>query len=593
MRTVLVWKAKDSHAREVTLAPENVGQALQERFSPLFKKPPSTELLSAGDIRVAVLRLPVVGWSPPFLEEEGGEFAFAVDYPLNLGQVLDASERGERPLVSLGRRLERDPDPLLRELAPPFSMVWSHGDELFLQTDGLGQGHWFEYEDDRVWAVTNRVGALATLGVSLEPVPEEWAVRFTLGWFTADKTGYRGVRLCDPGTQLRVGRSGVRRSTTDVLGEWVHPPAMSREECRELARTSFDALLREAALTWDNASVGLSGGRDSRAVASILRTMDVTYELRVRGHPGRLDVMIANQLARMADLPIRIKTKGGVPPEAEEDCRACIERALLWQGGHMTMLKHKTFLAKRGVMDGGVINVMGQHSGTGKADFAVRIQADTLEPEQYEDALVDSLMKDALPSLREDLIGHVRDEIRAAYRKAHEYDLEGLHPLHFFFLYEYTRRWGAATINAQNGMVVSPFLNPGFIRAAYAYPPEELPRKPFHGHITGHYAPDWEAYPYEDQITYEQIKSGNCPVPPADVKLVEEKDLPVWRRGKRWNKYNHPRYWEMAASGLVSEAMTEGGLWRDIFDVQATEQHWNRTKGVADAVVICHLLPRE
>ena len=81
-------------------------------------------------------------------------------------------------------------------------------------------------------------------------------------------------------------------------------------------------------------------------------------------------------------------------------------------------------------------------------------------------------------------------------------------------------------------------------------------------------------------------------MPPVDVKVVEEKDLPMWRRGKRWNKYKHPLYWEMAASSLVAEAMADSGFWREIFDAEATQEHWNQTKGVADAVVMCHLLPR-
>jgi hypothetical protein len=300
--------------------------------------------------------------------------------------------------------------------------------------------------------------------------------------------------------------------------------------------------------------------------------------------------MIANELARIAKLPIRIKTKGGVPPLTAEDCRSCIERALVWQGGHMTLLKHKTFLAKRGVMDSGVVNVMGQHSGIGKADFAVRIKAHELKPAQYEDALLDSLMKEAPSILRADVREKVRTRIREAYRQAGAYDLTGLHLLHFFFLFEYTRRWGAATINAQNGMVVTPFLNPGMIRAAYAFPGERLPEKPFHSYITKHYAPDWASYPYENQFTYQQVLEGTG-IPPADKQIDEEKDLPAWRRGKRWGKYHQLRYWEMVGAPLVQEALAGDGWWSEIFDLDLAASEWSRTKGVADTLVIAHLLP--
>jgi hypothetical protein len=562
---------------------------LAARFGPLFKKPPKPEVHRAGASCTAILRLDVAGWKQSFLEESGGDFAFATDYPLNARHLIRA-QKGEGVLLPLGRGLEADPAPILRELAPPMAMIWSRGDALFLQNDGLGQGQWLEYEDDCLWAATNRIGALSALGIPLEPVPLDWAVRFTLGWFTGESTGYRGVRLLRPGTQIRLDAEGIHRRRTEVLGEWIRPQPMTPEQCLELARTSFESVLREAADQWDNASVGLSGGWDSRAVVAVLRTLDTKFELRVRGHPRRLDVMIANELARIAKLPIRIKTKGGVPPSTAEDCRSCIERALLWQGGHMTLLKHKTFLAKRGVMDGGVVNVMGQHSGIGKGDFASRIHAEDLSPEQYEDALLDSLMEEAPPILREEVRGPVRERIREAYREADAYDLKGLHRLHFFFLFEYTRRWGAATINAQNGMVVAPFLNPGLIQAAYAFPGECLPERPFHSYITEHYAPDWSTYPYESQFTYQQVLDGTG-IPPADVQIDEEKDLPLWRRGKRWNKYHQALYWDLVSAPLVKEALASEGWWREIFDRASAAEEWNRTKGVADALVVAHLLP--
>ena len=587
MRTVLAWKPKG----EGFIEPSKVAERLDARFSPLFKKAPKSDLLTVGEAHVALQHLPVSGWKPGFREDAGGDFAFATDYPHNAGQILDSGSRKGPLLLPLARALERDPAPLLREIAPPFAMIWSHGPALWLQVDGLGQGHWFVYEDDEVWAVSNRIGALSALGIELEPDAEDWAVRFTLGWFTGDSSGYRGIRLLGPGAQLCVTSSGVAETTVDVLREWVHPGAMSRDECLELARTSFHDVLAGAASNWTNASVGLSGGWDSRAVAACLRAMDVPFELRVRGHPGRWDVRIANELARMAELPIRIKTKGGVPPSAPDACRDCIQRALLWQSGHMTMLKHKTFLAKRGVMDGGVINMMGQHSGIGKADFAVKIKAHELRPEQYEEALLDALVADAPPVFSDDMQVRVRERIRSAYRKAHDYGLEGLHALHFFFLHEYTRRWGAATINAQNGMVVAPFLNPGLIRAAYAFDPEELPTKPFHRHITEYYAPDWAAYPYENQVSYNKPLAAT--IPEADVKIDEEKVLPDWRRGRRWGKYRNEAYWEQVGSPLVDEALKTGGFWCDVFEPERIREQWNRSKGAADALVIAHLLPKD
>ena len=83
MRIALVWKSKGG----AQLDPAQVADRLTGRFSSLFKKPPSAQLHAVGDSHVALLWLPVVGWRPEFLEERGGDFAFATDYPLTADQV--------------------------------------------------------------------------------------------------------------------------------------------------------------------------------------------------------------------------------------------------------------------------------------------------------------------------------------------------------------------------------------------------------------------------------------------------------------------------------------------------------------------------
>jgi hypothetical protein len=65
----------------------------------------------------------------------------------------------------------------------------------------------------------------------------------------------------------------------------------------------------------------------------------------------------------------------------------------------------------------------------------------------------------------------------------------------------------------------------------------------------------------------------------------------LWRRGKRWNKYHQALYWDLVSAPLVKEALASEGWWREIFDRASAAEEWNRTKGVADALVVAHLLP--
>ena len=590
MRLALAWrwKGEPPTPREATAVLER----LAARFQPLFKSEPQATLRSVGPVHLASLELPVQGWTFPAAEDDGDDWAFAPEPPLNAGRLLGAPP-GEPLLVPLGRALRRDPAAVLRELIPPASLLASDAADgsFHAFTDGLGQGQLFEVETDRLWAISNRPSAFLALGIPLRPVPLEWATRFTLGWFPEGTTGYEGVRVLSPGEHVRVDAAGIRRETTDILGDWIHPEPMSADDALELARTSMVDYLEGLLPYMERPSLGLSGGWDSRAVASIMRSLDAPHQLRVRGHPERIDVMVAVQLAKMADMPIRVKAASGFPPNEPDELRTCLEKALLWHAGYMTLLKQKTFLSRKPQMDGGVVNLMGQHSGIGKADFAVDIAAHELEPDQYEDALLAFLMKPAPDSFTAATRQEVRERLRSCYRAADRYDLEGVHRLHFFYLNEFTRRWGAATVNSQTGIVVTPFLNPGLIRAAYAFPPERIPEKPFHSHVTGHHAPDWAAYPYENQLSSKMIKAGAVP-PVEGVRVQAEKDPPPWRRVRRWGKYDHCEYWNHVGHDLVSEALAEGGFLSELFDADRLADEWRQRKGVADAIATAHLIPK-
>lgn len=505
-------------------------------------------------------------------------------------------------MLGLGSALARDPDPLLRDLTPPFSRIYSPapaadaGDDAevtWVHNDGLGQARLFEYEDDKVWAVTNRIFALQALGITLEPDPEAWAARFAISWFPLDLTGYKRVRLVAPGTRIRISEHAIEHSTHDVISDWVHPPARSRDDCLDLALESLRAFFGETMQSWDQPSVGLSGGWDSRALVSVLRNLDTDFSLRVRGNPGRYDVMISTELSRIADLHVRVKNEGGYPPEDEAGLRRSLGQALVWQGGHMSIPKHKTFLARKNYLDGGVVNVMGQHGGFGKADFAVKTKAHELRPDQYEEALVKVVLKATPPFTRRAMQERVRDLIVESYRAADRYGLEGLARLHFYFMHEYTRRWASATLSSQPGLVIAPFLNPDFIRACYGYPLAEIPAKPFHSHVTRALAPDWADVIYEDQATEDDVASGRL----KPVKLKRRKrrvhDDDTWKLERAHKKYSGSRYWTTVGHSLVREAFEVGGIWTTFFDPDEARRHWQEQPGKVspDAIAIAHVLP--
>lgn len=589
MRSFLLWQQiEDDNAA----SPQRVAGRLQEIFGPLFETPPEIRVRSSDHANLAWFELPVEGWKPSFVEQDEGRWVLAIDYPVNARQVL---KRHGVPcadgdvLLELSRSLHRDPQSLLKDLAPPFALIvhdLKTGEFSFLN-DAMGQSQTFCHRRESTVALTNRLSALSTLGVSLQPVAEEWATRFTTGWFTSDTTGFRDTRFVEGGIRMQFRKGSVEKKRTDVIGDWVHPPSMSRDECHELARQSIVDMSRAAMEQWEVPTLGLSGGWDSRALTAVLRTLGADFSARVRGSPGRLDVILSNRLAEIAGFNLRIKTHSGRPPETAEGCRTSIARALVWQAGGIPTRKHKTFLSKTGHLMPGVVNVTGQHGGFGKADFSVKINATDLDPSEYEPRLIETLMKDAPVYIRPEHCDAVRESIKTAYRQADRYDLEGLDRLHYFFLQEYTRRWGSAAVAAQTGLPFAPFLSPGFIRAAYAYPPELLGTKPFHRFITETLAPDWKGVPYTDQVTDEEVAAGKYP--PVDVRHKGKDDKngdARWITQTPHRKYHYKFYWKDVAFPLIEQARESEGLCKRLFTVNGEFREWK----TADALVISHLV---
>ena len=588
MRTFLLWR----DAREDAPSASHVGELLRSRFEGLFETPPPLCVREYGPVRLAWIELPVSGWRAPFAQEDADGFALAIEYPLDAAAVL--RERGldcapEASLCALAKELARDPDGCLRELTPPFSLVWceARSGRVTVFSDGLGQAQLVQADRGELFAVTNRAAALSALDVPLEPEPVDWAARYTTGWFPLDRTGFRGIRHVGAGERFVLAAGGVERGRSDVLASWVHPGPCTPGECEERAEAALLRHLGAGAELWTRPSVGLSGGWDSRMIAACLRHLGAEFELRVRGNPARFDVIIARELARIADLPIRNKATSGLPPREPASARAAIERALLWQAGAAATKKHKTFLNRKPHLAGGVVNVMGQHGGVGKADFVTRIGAAEHPPERYEDLLLASFDRDRPSFLRPEMRAAADELIRESYRAADRYELEGHQRLHFYFLHEFTRRWGSAAVNTQTGLVVAPILNPGMIRAAYAYPAEGLPDKPFHRFVTGRLAPDWADVLYEDQASKRDIREGRLPAP----ELAEDQpagDGSAWDRPRGWQKYDNRGYWAEVASSLVDEAIASDGLCASLFERRlARARRLDKELG-ADVLVMSH-----
>lgn len=576
MNVFLLWRRID----DPNSGPDSkkVVKKLGEIFAPLFEHLPAERIHSTPTARLAYLELPVRRWCVPLIEREKTCWSFAPEYPVNARIALESngSDPGNGSIVpSLCRNLQKNPTPFLKDLAPPFSLIWSdeNNGETFVQNDGLGQAQLFEFEHDGLWAVTNKLFALNALGASLELDAEQWAVRFALGWFPLEMSGFKSVRFVPPGTQLRLSKTGVHRKSIDVISDWVSPEPMSKQDCHEMARASLIEFIEQAKPLWQKPGAGLSGGWDSRAVVASLRASGVRYSARVRGHVERPDVIIASRLAEIAGIKLKISTSGGLPAGDSEGCRQSINKALLWQSGQLTTHKHISFLAGKKHLAGGSVNVMGAAGEICRGYYLKKIKTARWEPAKAENHFIKELTSRFPPYLTEKMRDLSQEVILAAYRRAASYQIAGLRRLDFFYLFERTRRWCSGALGAQPGQAITPFLNPDLIRATFSYPVADLVSSPFHRHVIAIHAPEWSEIPIADDIA--------AGIPPRQDRDSE------WHLPVANEVYDRQLHWREVGESLINDALDRGGYWNEIFDHHAARGQWHKAP---DALAIFHQL---
>jgi hypothetical protein len=185
--------------------------------------------------------------------------------------------------------------------------------------------------------------------------------------------------------------------------------------------------------------------------------------------------------------------------------------------------------------------------------------------------LIDYLVAKRPPLLRERHLPAVREAIAIAYGEAERRGLSGAAGLDFFYLHERTRRWASASLAAQRGLPIAPFLTPGYIRAVFGYRASPKVDNPFHRFILRQLAPRWLEVPFAEEVESEAARAG---APTADVAPLGD---------------HAASDSNAAGSALVVEALAEGGFWTEVLDPDRAREEW---RAATDELIMLHLLPR-
>lgn len=575
----------------VDFEPGVVQTRLKNVFAPLFPETqPLTHSFDLASSAAAMLELPIVGWSDPHIEQAAGRWALAAQYPTTLRAEInrlqkspaDAGAGESGPLSSFARLADRDPAPFVESLNPPFFVAWGdpETDTLRLLNDGLGFAQAFVYDDGKTWAISNRLMAFQALGVPLEPVPEEWAARLTLDWFPLDRTGYKNIRFLSPATFVSLKKGQVAFKRFEAMAKWLRPEKLSPVECLELSHAGFQRTLREVTPRVKNSLCGLTGGWDSRCVASGFIREGVRPDyFRVRGAQDSEDVVLAKELAETAGLDLIVKQNfAGEPPTAEE-LKRNIQRALLWQGGYIDIRQHDGFQHRVHQLDAGDVNFMGQHGEIGRGFYYSRIAAAHHPEHEYESRMIDYQLHRNTPGhylMREGMFEGIRELFLESFHQADAFLEDPVDKLDFYYLYERTRRWASAGNNIQPGVIVTPFLTPEYIHAVYNYPAAERVFNPFHRHIIAVNYSKWLDIPFQkscgpffeatpipsvwDRMTkHSASKPAAAPAPPPRDPQTR---MPLTRK------------WRVHGLSLIQERLERGGFWTTLIDPDRARQWW-------------------
>jgi hypothetical protein len=568
MRTILIWQDEGSGDEGRAT---RVGGALAGSLGELFHAPLSTFVPRCAAAGVAFVWERMEDWHLPFVEARDDSWAIAADYPIDGIPALESrgiATGDSGILTSLAALFEASPASAVAEIAPPFSVAWSSdgGRTVEVQLDGLGLSQFFEYDDGRVWAVTNRLAGLEALGVRLEPVVREWGVYAALGWFPGDMTGYRNVKRLGPGTRFTVRAGGRARTRHDALRAWLHPADGSQEERFERATESVLRILGTASRYWLPPTVGLSGGWDSRVIASSLTHLGVPFGMRVKGSPASPDVTTAVELARRLGVPIDVYPHP-VPSVRVGDWMECADRAVAWQGGHLEPEAHKRFFNSTFRLGTAGVNVMGKHGEVtrtwGYRQMGVTRVEDAAGERDWESRFIDRLV-DRLPAFTPPgVVDFVREVLTGCYREAADYGLDGLAAVDFFYLNQVTRREKSAEAAGQNALVITPLLTPETIMAGARMSTADRMGNALHRHILEKIAPPGWA-PVEFAANATALRKARASGAPLSVTPWEE----FFLRHRGSSFYDDLAVWRTAGRETLRQAVATSPLIAELFEAE-------------------------
>jgi asparagine synthase (glutamine-hydrolysing) len=181
--------------------------------------------------------------------------------------------------------------------------------QLELLTDIIGMEQVFYFHKDGLWLISNSVYLIERIigHVALDPLGI--SLFLSIGWVGDDRTLLSNIRVI-PGGQLWTWKEGDNEPNRQ---SYYKPSRLARQPCKKLTSSYFQRLaddltrsMRILSQSFDNIICALTGGRDTRLVASLLIHAGLKAQYYTFGEQSGTDAKIAKQIAETFDLSYKL-----------------------------------------------------------------------------------------------------------------------------------------------------------------------------------------------------------------------------------------------------------------------------------------------
>ncbi len=435
-------------------------------------------------------------WRWPVLAGDGPVSAVSLGIPL--GASGDA--------LTLARCLLAGDD-IHATVAPPFGLLALDGDRrISVQQDWLGMCRIFLGEADDTVFLATRPGLVADL-IGRTPDRAGWASYVACGHFGGEFSPYAGVRLLAPGERLLLDRrteggwnvaSQIRTTIDDVVQRGVAARSKPFEEILDLAAQGITtATAGITRIYGEPITMGLSGGKDSRLVLATMLAAGIVPKLRTN-----------------IDTPAEGETAGRLVEIMRERRGLVLDHTL-------TLVGEAESVVTVGLEDR-VQRLQALHDYQFPSTYTVRNTGNGKLPEAATPATVTgaggelatgywypavgSTVTEPLDALTARLMYACgkqgptaavfeaeRTRVAALIERGAANGLQGLELVDYIYLLERVRRWYSSAYTV--GMV-TPFLTPDFLTAAFALTPQQKRERALHTALMQRFTPEWAGVPY-------------------------------------------------------------------------------------------------